>query len=149
MNAFVKNELVLPFKPFTLSEVMRIAKCDSSVLDGFIEEHESMKVKTGDDGWSTGLDYMQTFAVFVGQRYLDEGAEWDRASPVVGYLSMLKLETLQAEMRAGRAFPVPKALGLDLNCIVKVPDTPLGRKLDLRKLITEYDGRVHASTIIK
>src|SRR5438552_15002024 len=108
------GNLELPFKPFTLDEVCRIANVKGPVLDRLMNTSATgrgLNLVRGDDGWSTGLDYMQTFAVFVANKWLEEGSGWERADDVVEYLSTMKVEFLDKELSEGRTFPVPNAMG--------------------------------------
>src|SRR5438876_7955320 len=106
----IEKKLELPFKPFTLDEVAQITKAISTNIDTwsrFIGMRHGLGV--------TGLEWCQVFAIFVGQKYLDEGASLDRATAVVRFLAEVKPPVLEAQLSKGNTFPVPRCLA-DPGC---------------------------------
>jgi hypothetical protein len=69
--------------------------------------HGLLRPFGGGKGGCHRFTLAQLFAVFVGSRYRAEWADDGRIAGVVKYLSGLQMEWLEAEMEAGRTFPVP------------------------------------------
>ncbi len=130
------GQLVLPFKPFTFDEVQAVVRAETKVIDSLTLN--VLKPKLGDDKMTIGLDWMQLFAVFVGARYLHEGAPLSRAQAVVTYLGGCLLLNLEAEIAAGRSFPAPRGTTGVQGCMVEPPPGALGRRLDLKVLLPEF-----------
>ena len=132
----VGNGLQLPFKPFTADEVQRITKCSMRVLDlcqGVLHPRTGMG--------ATGLDYMQTFAVFVGQRWLDQGASEERAQAVVKMVARMGHNVLLQRIRGGDTFPCTPDMGPDIpaaGLMVRPPNSKMGRDLNLKELYLEF-----------
>jgi len=49
---------------------------------------------------------VETFALYAGARWRDEGAGWERIAGLVPFLARLPQERLEAEFEAGRTVPV-------------------------------------------
>ncbi len=140
-------EMKLPFKPFSLDEVHTLTGVKTAVLSAWLLH--LLPVKRGEDHQNTvGLDYMQTFAVFVGNKYLHEGADNFRASAVVEFLAGIPLSHLEEEIEKGLCFPVPQALetqklmGLGRGILVECPKTPLGRRLNIKPMLAEFKHNI-------
>jgi hypothetical protein len=137
------NGLALPFKPFTPDEICEMTSVHPTVLDAWMKD--VLKPCLGDDGFTRGLNYMQTFAVFVGTRWLQEGAGAERVIPVVAMISGMTEGTLETECVAGRTWPVPATSDnqLPVGICVKPPanSTP-ARRLNLYVLHKEFLDRV-------
>lgn len=137
-------ELQLPFKPFTLQEVAKLTGASSRLIDVWADR--VLPVRQGADG-TLGLEYMQAFAVFVGHRWLQEGAVPEKATPVVRFIGSITPNLLWQEIDAGTTWPVPRegnesvfkgASGLVRGTFVKPPAGPLGQRLNLELLYTEF-----------
>ncbi len=131
------RQIELPFKPFTLDEVQAITECDRKVLDHWVEHNLGLIMGSG----AFGLTYMQTFAVFVGWRYLKEGAPLNRATAVVEYVSAITMENMAYHFSQGDTFPVPWQMREGIpkpGIMVKPPDNVLGRRLRLDTLYREF-----------
>lgn len=134
----------LPFKPFTFEEVQAVTGVAPKTLDAWTQMLSDKPVLPVKHGLGvTGLDYVGCFAVYVGHEYLKEGAPPDRATAVVRYLGGCSLEYLGANFTAGRTFPVPRALvdsitGTAEGMLVTAPDSTLGRRLRLDRLLGEF-----------
>src|SRR5882757_7238684 len=128
-----KAQLDLPFKPFTLEEVVRITKAGARTVDTW-----SMMLGIRSGLGVVGLEYNQTFAIFVGQKYLDEGA-----TAVVRMLSNTPMETIEDQVAKGNTFPVPHSLSVNeipgKGMFIHAPDSTLGKRLDLYKLLLEFN----------
>lgn len=140
------SKLLLPFKPFTVEEVCAITGVTPRTLDYWIAGYQGsggiLERKTGDDGFSTGLDYMQTFAVFVGCYYIQEGASMIRVNGVVRYISRISLDFLEREFKVGRTFPVTQEMGHSHDLMVMAPRNRLGKLLRLDRLFEEFEARI-------
>ena len=125
-------ELILPFKPFTIDEVRAITKAPSILIDAWVPKLLPWKHGCG----VSGLDYMGTFAVYVGSRWIDEGSGSDRANKEVSALGSLTQDHMLKEFEAGRTFPAfPKRS----TCImVEAPDNRIGNTLRFDKLYVEF-----------
>ena len=124
----------LPFKPFNLSEVSLITRCPTKALEVWAETRLNMVHGSG----AVGLEWMPTFAVYVGARYLEEGAPGDTAGQVVGFVARYTLETLEKELARGYNFACP-----EMSTLVEAPlNLPLGRRLRLDKLLAEFKARL-------
>lgn len=127
--------LELPFKPFTADEVIKITGVSFSVLDHWMKNFFTLHRGCG----ATGLEYMQTFAVFVGWRWHEEGAGADRVGKVIQYVCTLTPETMAKEFERGATFPV---LGLTHPILVKAPSGSIGQRLNLEVLFREFKHRL-------
>ncbi len=137
--------LILPFRPFTIDQVYRIAGCPGKVLEQWVPS--ILPWRMGEDGFTMGLEYMQLFALFVGNRYLEQGAPRGRAESVVRYVADTNLDFINQEIARGNSFPVPVSMMTNASqqsngCMVPAPDTPLGRRLNLRVLLEEFEQRL-------
>ncbi len=132
------GQLVLPFKPFTFDEVQAVVRAETKVIDSLTLN--VLKPKLGDDKMTIGLDWMQLFAVFVGARYLHEGAPLSRAQAVVTYLGGCLLLNLEAEIAAGRSFPAALGRRLDLKVLLPEFRAALERVFPTPKQIIESPG---------
>lgn len=150
----VAQALVLPFKPFTLDEVVKITGVLPSGLDVWVRDLHTMALRTGEDGFTVGLEYGQVFAVFCGVKWLYEGADVQRASNVVRYLAGCGPEYINANLAQGNTFPCPieqipvsERKELKPECggiMVPAPDSTIGRRLNLRTLLVEFEERVRS-----
>ena len=128
--------LELPFRPFTFEEVASLSGADAAAVDLWVK---LLPVRIGSG--AIGLDFMAAFAVFVAQRWRREGAPKGRAEAVLLLTAAFAHDSLMAEFRAGRCFPVTKDLRADLpghGILVRCPDTTLGRRLNLATLYEEF-----------
>jgi len=95
----------------------------------------------------------QCVAVAAGARWRAEGAAPERVAGIIRFLSGLGTEWLEAEIEAGRTFPVPAAM-LGASCLpgvmIEPPSDPsmgpgvaaLVRRLDLAPLCREVKEKV-------
>lgn len=134
-----------PFRPFTPDEVQRITGTSARFIDQLLQY--TLQLVTGDDMQTLGLNYMQTFAVFVADRWLAEGAPEEWARETCKAVAMLGVEEMLAEFRAWRTFPAlasrafndPRRRGI---IMVRDPEGRLGRELNLRRLYEEFLERL-------
>lgn len=130
--------LVLPFKPFTQSEVAEITKAPTALIDKWY--NTLLPERVGEDKFSRGLDYMQTFALFVGHRWLFEGSGPDRAQLVVSCVASMTLQTLEGLFAEGLTFPVFTPQGATIG---RAPmHLALGRRLNLKTLYQTFRGQL-------
>jgi hypothetical protein len=139
--------LHLPYKPFTLAEVAQIT--GASQVDTWAD---LLGPSIGDDLTTIGLSYMQTFGIFVGTRWLEEGAPAPRATSVAKYVAGLDFTAMEQELARGHTFPCPKSMMdrplLDrmrpwtAGILVKPPNSRLGKTLNLSALHREFRQRL-------
>lgn len=135
------QKLVMPFKPFTRSEVESITQVDGKVVDMWWGS--ALEERVGDvAGFFPGLDYMQTFALFVGNRWLHEGAGLERATGVVIFVANLGKGVMESEFRAGNTFPAPTTRGGILVPHKRMGS--LGERCNLEGLYREFQARIEA-----
>jgi hypothetical protein len=95
----------------TAGDVCRIAGIHPNTLDRWVT---AGLLDPANSGRGTGTHRLyslaQCVAVAAGIRYRDEGAGPDRVFGIVRFLASLSLERLEAEIAAGRSFPVPDTL---------------------------------------
>lgn len=141
------GQLDLPFRPFTLDEVQRMVKCPPALIDRWAGR--VLVFKTGADGFTQGLSDMQAFAIFVGFKYLTEGAGYERADPIVLYVGNLEKEVMMTCIKRGSSFividrgPDGKQFGA-LIPISELGDSPLVRRLNLKILWAEFWENMHS-----
>lgn len=138
--------LELPYKPFSADDVFAVTGVTKFHLDKWIIERLPLTTGCG----VTGLDLMQTFAVFVGAKWIHEGADEDRAASVVEYVGTLSEQAMRLSFEQGRSFPVPRQqLGpvprraaLKKGMLIACPDSGLGKRLDMRPMWDEFLSRL-------
>lgn len=137
----IKHHLELPFKPFTLGEVHQLTGADIRNVDtwaNLLGLRQGLGVH--------GLDYSQTFAIFVGQKYLLEGAPPERATAVVLMLGGTPIETIEVSIASGRSFPVPNSLSKDeipgKGMFVPCPNNTMAIRLHLGALLAEFRANI-------
>ncbi len=131
-----------PFKPFTDSEVARITGAERFFIDGWFK-----RLHLHQGCGAVGLDWMQCFALFVGWRYTEEHATVQRIVSVVEFLANVRIDFLEAEIAAGRTWPVPpdqaKEAGHKEGLFVAAPKVgTLGQVLNLKRLHAEFNDRL-------
>lgn len=137
------NEIRLPFKPFTTDEIMAITGVNFAVLDHWLNmqvgsEGCLLPMQVGEDAnQSRGLSWFQTFAVFVGNRFIHEGAPRGRAEQMVRAVQRMTVDYLVYNFDRGDTFYVPQA-----GQMVKQPKGALGARLNLQTLYNEFLERV-------
>lgn len=131
-----KQQLELPFKPFTVDEVCQLTGVKPTLLDVWMRS--ILKPQMG--SMTIGLEYMQTFTVFVAKKFLDEGADGDKVDGVMRALLTVSVENMAQSFRKGDTFPVPHRNRMGHVCCVMVPapKTRLGGVLRLDKLHAEF-----------
>lgn len=129
-----------PFKPFSLDEVKAVTGVAPGVLDAWVRA--VLKIQLGCATF--GLDYMQTFGVYAGWRYLEEGAPRGRPEAVVHFVASLPHPTLLDELARGNSFPCLKGVdpSVPASVLVRAPSGPLGRRLNLKTLYDEFRTRL-------
>ena len=138
------SQVILPFKPYSFQEVCDVTGCPAHLVEHWVATN-ALTVHWGQtDRKDRGLDDRGTFAVYCGWRYLEEGAGADRARRTVMAVQSLPWEHLAQELRAGRSFltwvqTVNKGAQAFL---VAPPDSKLGRTLNLRQLLGDYNYRM-------
>lgn len=96
---------------FSTGDIRQIAKIHSVTLDNWIAKGLiAPKFGGTHKGDHRFFGLIHVFAIFVGTRYREEQAGDERISGVVRFLGGLELEWLEAELAAGRTFPVPATL---------------------------------------
>lgn len=146
MRATMGEALTLPYKPFTADEVFSITGVDQPHLDKWIIARLPLSVGCG----VTGLSMMQTFAVFVGSKWIGEGADEDRAAAVVEYVGTLSEQAMRLSFETRRSYPVPRQqlgpvprrVAMKHGMLIACPDTNLGRRLCMRPMWDEFLSRL-------
>ncbi len=131
-------DLVLPFRPFTVEEVRDITGLFANVLDRWWGK--ILPLKLGEDGVTRGLDWMGTFAAFVGRRFLDEGGDHQRAMRVARYVAGMTLPHVEECIKNGVSFPGVPPRGY--ASMIPPPKSRLGRALNLSQLLGEFRGNL-------
>lgn len=131
------GDLILPFKPFTLDEVSAATGITTKLLD--LWTRSILPLKRGEDG-TLGLDAMQAFGIYVGWRFLQEGADHDKAASTALYVGTLPEKTLKDNLDMGFDFPVVRGGRGTLVPSSLMPN--LGKRLGLSKLLGEFKGRL-------
>lgn len=127
------------FKPFTLDEVLAITGCNSKLLDQLTHPVDGfLKVQQGCGSY--GLDFLQTFEVYVAWRYLEEGSGMDRARWAMKVVASLCLEGLERHHARGLTFIVGSEVGRVM--LVQAPQNRLGRTLCTKRLLQEFRARL-------
>lgn len=135
------GQLTLPFKPFTRSEVESITQVSGAVIDAWWGT--ILPEKVGDlPGYLPGLDYMQVFALFVGNRWLHEGADMPKATGVVIFVGNLGKGVMESEFKAGNTFPTPTRYGGILVPHKRLGS--LGERCNLERIYNEFLSRLEA-----
>jgi hypothetical protein len=137
-----RKHLELPFRPFTLDEVKAITGCRTDILELWAER---LGYRRGCG--VEGLEYAQVFGVFVGWRFLEEGAPAWRATEACEYVSLVPDSYLTEQLKEGNTFVVtrgcfPKDSGIRAGMLVRAPDNRLGKTLNLKRLLEEFDHRM-------
>jgi hypothetical protein len=130
-------ELDLPFKPFTDDEVRAITGVKPAELDFYMK---FLTRRTGDNLFTTGLEWMQTFAVFAADKFRQEGAPLDTVLGVLVMLAGVQLSDLEREAELGNYFPVPARpeLGVLTGVFIPPPTGAVGDRLRLDRLYKEF-----------
>lgn len=124
-----------PFKPFTVAEICAVTGIEPRVLDAWMSN--VLPVQRGEEDPSvTGLDYMQTFGVYAGRRWLDEGAGLERATRVMAFCAGTTLDHLLAEFKAGNTWP-PHVRGTPA-LLTRPPQGKAGKAVNLKQLYGEF-----------
>lgn len=127
------------FKPFTLDEVQQVTGCDVKLLEKLTKPMDgTLQLQQGCGVW--GLDWLQTFEVFVAWRYIEEGGGMERALWAIHTIAALSLQGLQANHAKGLTFIVPEGAGRHM--MVKPPGGRLGKALCTKKLMGEFEARL-------
>lgn len=129
-----------PFRPYTAAEVCAITGVAPAVLDAWMTRVLPLRRAEPGAGDVVGLDDMQTFGVYVGRRWLDEGAGLARATKAMAVASGLTLEGLTVELAKGNSWPAAASGGP--NLLVVPPKTVAGRRLNFSALMSEYRAAV-------
>ncbi len=142
------NQDLPAFRPFTLEQVKAMTGVTTATLDAWTKEDAKVLRLLSGEG-AIGLNWMQTFAVFVGHKYLMEGAGMDRAKRVVKFLATLVPDTLMQNINAGLCWPVPAEMDpVNIKHVsgvfVEAPKSPLGNRLRLDRLGKEFQANVDA-----
>lgn len=124
-----------------------VATLDSWVVSGRVGPACAFEGTGRHREWSLG----QTLAVVAGAVYRAEGATPERVAGIVSFLAGLSLEKLEAELEAGRTFPVPGAM-MGTNrlpgMMIPPPAAPspgvlaLMKRLDLAQLYADVMTKV-------
>lgn len=135
------QSIQLPFKPYRVDEVMAITGVSFAVWDAWVNaEPPLLQLHVGEDADRThGLTHEQCFAVFVGVRFLHEGAPRGRAETMVRAVQMWSLEMFEREFAIGNTF---LAVDSKVHCMVPAPKSHLGARLNLKRLMAEFNHHV-------
>ncbi len=137
------NELILPFKPFTLDEVKHITGVSANVLDKWTGLDDDKPLHLHRSGGVVGLDYMQTFAVFVGWKYIGEGADKMRSRAAVEAVANISRELMLQEFMDGHSFlALSCQTGLSSHMFIEPPNSRMGRALDCARLWREFENNI-------
>jgi hypothetical protein len=127
------------FKPFTLEEVTRVTGCDVKFLDKVTNTVDGfLKLQQGQGVY--GLDFLQTFEVFVAWRYIEQGGGMPRALWAMRVVAALSLQGLDREHAKDRTFIVGQELGRAM--LVQAPRNKIGRALCTKRLMREFRARL-------
>lgn len=138
------NELVLPFKPFTLGEVQAITGIPSQVLDALVHD-EVLPLHLGDDKFTRGLNDTQTFAVFCCAKFLKEGSDLTRAVEVLKLVvgtGIIQCKKMSLQSRTMMPCIVPSEMGPQGMWVDAILEKRLGRALCLPALIGEFESQL-------
>lgn len=102
-------KIELPFKPFTLDEVLAMTGVTGTLLDVWIREGKVLP-QHGEVGGLPGLDWMQAFALFVAGRYLHENAGLERAEGVLSLIQYMERDALIGNVEMGNVICVPASM---------------------------------------
>lgn len=136
----------LPFKPFSFDEVQAITGVHAKVMDQWGQT--VLTPLFGDDKFSVGFNDAQTFAIFVGSRYLEEGAGMAVATAVVRCLGNYSLLSVQGAIDGGCLIVAPAELrvggarGAADDIVSMDSSRPVEQRLRLDKLLAEFWHRV-------
>ena len=135
-----QSDIALPFKPFTADEVKAITGAPNDLIDHW---GNVIGLKRGEVGFEQGFEWMGCFAVFVGWRWVQEGAGLERATPVVKCIANMAEGNLRWGIREGKDFPAPGTAGPTgtIGYLV-APTTKLMRKLRLKDMLAEFESNV-------
>jgi hypothetical protein len=123
------------FKPFTVDEIAAITGSRQvEMWFGIIGTQEGCGV--------VGLGWMGAFAVYVGEKFLEEGSGIDRARPVVRTVATLPSPQWLKDVpfRKGLVFPACPPGGT--ATLIRRPPGRVGRMLNLKKLLFEFEVRL-------
>lgn len=132
------------FKPFSMDEVQRITGCDSKFIDWLTRPTDPsctsgvLEVQQGCGVY--GLDWLQTFEVFVAWRYVQEGGGNERALWTLQTIAHLSTEGLEKAHEQGRTFIVPEGMGRYM--LVTPPSGRLGKALCTRRMMREFQAKL-------
>ncbi len=129
--------LQLPFKPFTRQEVEAITQAPAQVID--VLWGKVLPERTGDVGFMPGMDWMETFAIFVASKWLHEGSGIGRAIGAAMFVGNFGHDEMVTEFKEGRTFPTATPQG---GILVKAPDSAIGNRLNLEVLYMEFKDRL-------
>lgn len=139
-GAALCGKLELPFRPFTADEVLMITGVSVKRLEHWVQFHLKIHAGCG----AIGLEYMQTFAVFVANKFLEEGSGQSKADDVLRFVCCMTPDQMTKWFAQGLTFPF---IGMKPNkkrygVMVKNPGGPLGNRLDLKVLFAEFESRL-------
>lgn len=137
----MSDEILLPFKPFTFGEVSQMTGIPAKMIDQWAAGILRPYISSRTVGW----DYNQTFAAFVGYKFLSEGSDVDRAASVVVYLNGIGLDVIEKNLLAGCNFPAlykDPLNGKPMGSLIPAPNSRLGQTLRLDKLLVEFRAGV-------
>lgn len=106
----------------TRGQVLALTGLTRRQLDYLLRMGAIRSAAGGGPGHYHRWDLMRVLALAAASRYLAFGASWDRAAGVARFLSGLTVERLEAELAAGRKFPVPSTLILRAAALDGLPD---------------------------
>ncbi len=122
------QNILAPFKPFTLGEAAAITGIPFLSLDEMIRSG-LLPLRTGDDGETTGLDVTGLFAAFVAAKWQAEGADQHRLISLVNFVVDCGYEHLMREVAGGHSMP-----DLSSGMMVGTPKSRLGIALNFYNL---------------
>lgn len=135
-------KIELPFKPFTLDEVRQMTGVSGKLLDAWVRDGK-VRPQLGECGTLPGLDWMQTFALFVAGRYLHENAGLERAEGVLALLQHMERDAMLLNVRDGHVVCVPA-------CMVKSLHGKVGRGTLLTMAETQHKfGRLRLDLLLE
>ncbi len=142
----------------TVKQVCEVSGVKPQALRNMVTYGLIEPAQAGTTGIGNGHRFSksQALALYAGTRYREEGATDIRAAGVVKFLAGRPWEELEADIAAGRTFPVPGTLLKDNGILIELPGVMIKppydqvspkvaaamRRLDLKAVKEEIERRI-------